>query len=99
MLDKSFFNPRSNKFTKNNDVDSYRTTVKRQIKDWHSVVTARKNQEWLILHIVRPETRAQGGNFFQLKGSVFEKIRTDFNTERRERFVFSSRFYAYLTTI
>ncbi|KAF8061615.1 trafficking protein particle complex subunit 10 [Lyophyllum atratum] len=33
----------------NTDVEGYRTTVKKQIKDWHSVVTARKNQEWLIV--------------------------------------------------
>ncbi|RDB24044.1 Trafficking protein particle complex subunit 10 [Hypsizygus marmoreus] len=71
----------------NTDVEGYRTTVKKQIKDWHSVVTARKNQEWLILHIVRPDTRAPAANFFQLKGSVFEKIRADFNAEKRERCV------------
>ncbi|GLB35442.1 putative trafficking protein particle complex subunit 10, TRAPPC10 [Lyophyllum shimeji] len=71
----------------NTDVEGYRTTVKKQIKDWHSAVTARKNQEWLIVHIIRPDTRAPTGNFFQLKGSVFEKIRADFNAEKRERCV------------
>ncbi|KAF5386686.1 hypothetical protein D9615_001912 [Tricholomella constricta] len=71
----------------NTDVEGYRTTVKKQIKDWHSVVTAQKNQEWLILHIIRPDSRAQTANFFQLKGSVFEKIRADFNAEKRERCV------------
>ncbi|KAG6918038.1 hypothetical protein DXG01_016893 [Tephrocybe rancida] len=71
----------------NTDVEGYRTTVKKQIKDWHSDVTGRRNQEWLIVHIIRPDTRTPAANFFQLKGSVLEKIRADFNTEKRERCV------------
>ncbi|KAG6825950.1 hypothetical protein H0H92_001746 [Tricholoma furcatifolium] len=69
----------------NTDLEGYKATVKKQIKDWHSVVTPRKNQEWLIVHIIRPDARAQAANFFQLKGSVLEKIRGDFNTDKRER--------------
>ncbi|KAG5639493.1 hypothetical protein H0H81_000633 [Sphagnurus paluster] len=71
----------------NTDVEGYRMAVKKQIKDWQSLVMTRKNQEWLIVHIIRPDARTQTGNFFQLKGSVFEKIKTDFNTEKRERCV------------
>lgn len=77
---------------KNNDVEGYRTTVKKQIKDWHSVVTARRHQEWLILHIIRPDKRPQGGNFFHLS-SVFEKIRTDFNTEKKERYICCNAYF------
>jgi hypothetical protein len=47
-------------------------------------VTTRKHQEWLILHIVKPDAQAPSGKFFQ-KNSVFEKIRADFNVEKRER--------------
>ncbi|KAK6968963.1 hypothetical protein R3P38DRAFT_2815083 [Favolaschia claudopus] len=54
-------------------------------KDWHAVVSSRKNQEWLILHVVRPDARTHGGNFFQLKGSVLDKLKGDFNTDRRDR--------------
>ncbi|KAF8229518.1 hypothetical protein L208DRAFT_1439127 [Tricholoma matsutake] len=68
----------------NTDVDGYRTTVKKQIKDWHSAVTTRKYQEWLILHIIKSDAQAPSGKFFQ-KNSVFEKIRADFNVEKRER--------------
>ncbi|KAG6845701.1 hypothetical protein H0H87_004962 [Tephrocybe sp. NHM501043] len=71
----------------NTDVEGYRATVKKQIKDWHSDVTARRNQEWLVVHITRPDSRAPTANLFQLRGSVLEKIRADFNTERRERCV------------
>ncbi|KAG6861666.1 hypothetical protein C0995_013672 [Termitomyces sp. Mi166 len=69
----------------NTDLEGYKTTVKKQIKDWHSSVTTRKNQEWLIVHIVRPDTRIQTANFF--KGSVLEKMKSDFNTDKRERCV------------
>ncbi|CAA7265369.1 unnamed protein product [Cyclocybe aegerita] len=71
-----------------NDLETYRNIHKRQIKDWHSNVTSRKNQEWLILQIIRPDAaRQQAGNFFQIKGSVFDKLKTDFNLERRDRCV------------
>ncbi|KAJ7940762.1 trafficking protein particle complex subunit 10 [Mycena leptocephala] len=69
------------------DLETYKTTIKRQVKDWHSVVTSRKNQEWLILHVVRPDARTPSGNFFQLKGSVLDKLKADFNTDRRDRCV------------
>jgi hypothetical protein len=75
------------RFLKDIDVETYRSTVKKQIKDWHAAVTMRKNQEWLILHVIRPDARTPSGNFFQLKGSVFDKIKADFNSDKRERFV------------
>ncbi|KAJ3845286.1 trafficking protein particle complex subunit 10 [Lentinula raphanica] len=71
----------------NNDLEAYRATVKKQIKEWHATVSTRKNQEWLILHVVRADTRVQSGAFFTLKGSVLDKVRADFNTDKRERCV------------
>ncbi|KAH7923870.1 hypothetical protein BV22DRAFT_1113164 [Leucogyrophana mollusca] len=69
------------------DNDTYRTTVKKQIKDWHSSVVQRKNQEWLIVHVVRPDTRAPDRKFFNMKGSVLDKIKADFNVDKRDRCV------------
>ncbi|KAF5391403.1 hypothetical protein D9757_001971 [Collybiopsis confluens] len=69
----------------NHDLEAYRATVKKQIKEWHATVSARKNQEWLILHVVRADARTQSGAFFTLKGSVLDKVRADFNTDKRER--------------
>ncbi|KAJ7273596.1 trafficking protein particle complex subunit 10 [Mycena haematopus] len=69
------------------DLETYKNSIKRQVKDWHSVVTSRRNQEWLILHIVRPDSRTPSGNFFQLKGSVLDKLKGDFNSDRRDRCV------------
>ncbi|KJA20255.1 hypothetical protein HYPSUDRAFT_142413 [Hypholoma sublateritium FD-334 SS-4] len=71
-----------------NDLDTYRNTLKKQIKDWHTAVTSRRNQDWLILQIIRPDTlRQPTGNFFQIKNSVLDKLRTDFNSDKRDRCV------------
>ncbi|KAI5899814.1 uncharacterized protein SCHCODRAFT_02524907 [Schizophyllum commune H4-8] len=69
------------------DLELYRTTAKKQIKDWHTSVVNRKNQEWLIVQVVKPETKPTTGNFFAIKGSVIDKIRADFNADKRDRCV------------
>ncbi|KAI0341805.1 hypothetical protein BDW22DRAFT_1377071 [Trametopsis cervina] len=69
------------------DTETYRNTVKKQIKDWHSSVTQRKNQEWLIIHIVRPDAKSTGARIFQMKTSVLDKIRADFNVDKKDRCV------------
>ncbi|KAF7322882.1 hypothetical protein HMN09_00067600 [Mycena chlorophos] len=69
------------------DLEGYKNTIKRQVKDWHTVVSAKKNQEWVILHVVRPDARLPSGNFFQLKGSVLDKLKSDFNSDKRDRCV------------
>ena len=72
--------------SKDNDIETYRTVLKKQIKDWHTSVTTRKTSEWLILQIIRPESRTQTRNVFQ-RGSVLDKLKTDFNAEKRDRLV------------
>jgi trafficking protein particle complex subunit 10 len=69
------------------DIETYRGTFKKQIKDWLANISQRKNQDWLIVHIVRPDARAVAGSFFQMKGSVLDKIKGDFNTDKRDRLV------------
>ena len=76
------------------DSEAYRAQTRKQIKEWHASVTQRKNQEWLILHVVRPDSKTQSGAFFVLKGSVLDKVRADFNTDKRER----SEFYCQVLT-
>jgi len=70
------------------DVESYKTTVRKQIKDWYAQATQRRNQEWMIVHLVSPDVRASGGTFLKMKGTVLDKIRADYNTEKRDRFAF-----------
>lgn len=67
------------------DNEAYRTTVKKQIKDWQVSVLPRKNQEWLIVHVVRPDTKVVDRKFFNMKGSVLDKIKADFNVDKRDR--------------
>ncbi|KXN82613.1 Trafficking protein particle complex subunit 10 [Leucoagaricus sp. SymC.cos] len=68
------------------DLDTYKATVKKQVKDWHTAVASRKHQEWLILHLVKGDTPVpSGGKLFQLKGSVLDKLKTDFNQDKRDR--------------
>ena len=64
----------------------YKNTVRKQIKDWHGTVAQRKNQEWLILLVVRPDARTNPGGFFAMKSSVLDKIKADFNSGKRDRF-------------
>ncbi|KAH9063497.1 trafficking protein particle complex subunit 10 [Lactarius vividus] len=69
------------------DSDAYKATAKKQIKDWQTSLNHRKSQEWIIIHILRSDTRNPSSNFFQMKGNVLDKIRADFNTDKRDRCV------------
>ncbi|KAL4077208.1 trafficking protein particle complex subunit 10 [Scleroderma yunnanense] len=69
------------------DAETYKATVKKQLKDWQNSVTQRKNQEWLIIHVVHPDTKNVDRKFFNMKGSVLDKIRSDFNVDKRDRCV------------
>ncbi|KZT44032.1 hypothetical protein SISSUDRAFT_977081 [Sistotremastrum suecicum HHB10207 ss-3] len=69
------------------DNETYRNTVKKQIKDWHTLVSQRKSQEWLIVLVVRSDAKSTGGSFLKMKASVLDKIRSDFNTDKKERCV------------
>lgn len=83
---RPLFTYNSDDLLQDNDLDTYRNTLKKQIKDWHTVVTSRRNQDWLILQIIRPDSlRQPTGNFFQIKNSVLDKVKTDFNSDKRDR--------------
>ena len=67
------------------DSEAYRTSTRKQIKEWHSSVTQRKNQEWLIVHVVRPDQSVAQGRLFQMKTSVLDKVKADFNVDKKDR--------------
>ncbi|KAM3584023.1 hypothetical protein VKS41_003991 [Umbelopsis sp. WA50703] len=69
------------------DNDTYRNTVKRQIKSWVDVITTKKNQEWLLVYVAGQETR-KSGSYLGLKTSVYDKIKSDFNVGKRDRCVY-----------
>ncbi|KAI0724064.1 trafficking protein particle complex subunit 10 [Cerioporus squamosus] len=69
------------------DSEAYRTQTRKQIKEWHASVSQRKNQEWLIVHVVRPDQSVAQGRLFQMKASVLDKVKADFNVDRKDRCV------------
>ena len=72
-------------YTPIQDNEVYKSTVKKQIKDWQISILPKKNQEWLIVHVVRPDTKVMDRKFFNMKGSVLDKIKADFNVDKRDR--------------
>ena len=70
----------------------YKTTARKQIKDWQTSLSHRKNQEWIIVHVVRSDARNVATNFFQIKSNVLDKIRAEFNVDKRDRCVSLSRW-------
>ncbi|CDO72874.1 hypothetical protein BN946_scf185002.g59 [Trametes cinnabarina] len=69
------------------DSETYKTTTRKQIKDWHATISQRKNQEWLLVHVVRPDQSVAQGRLFQMKTSVLDKVKADFNTDKKDRCV------------
>ncbi|KAG1768331.1 trafficking protein particle complex subunit 10 [Suillus occidentalis] len=69
------------------DNDSYKTIVKKQIKDWHFAISQRKNQEWIIVHVVRSDIKDHRPQVLQHESSVLDKIKADFNIDKRDRCV------------
>ncbi|GAA95066.1 hypothetical protein E5Q_01721 [Mixia osmundae IAM 14324] len=68
------------------DSDLYRSTARQQIREWLDFVTAKRNQEWIIISL-SAVPRATSSKFYQRKGAVSDKIRADFNSGKRDRCV------------
>ena len=49
----------------------------------------------MIVHLVSPDVRTSGGTFLKMKGTVLDKIRADYNTEKRDRFVFPQLIHSH----
>lgn len=71
-------------FIASDDNEAYRITLRPQIREWLNTVQAKKLQEWLIVHVTTQKTGP--AKFYQRKGSVFDKIRADFNVSKRDRY-------------
>jgi hypothetical protein len=69
------------------DNETYRNSVRQTIRTWYNGVVAKRNQEWLILHVVPKSSYIAGkaGSRFSMKGSVYDKIRADFNSSKKDR--------------
>jgi hypothetical protein len=67
-------------------------TVKKQIQTWVTLVSSRKNQEWIIVLVVRPDSTTgaarvagAGRGLFTRGGSLLDRIKTDFNVAKKDR--------------
>ncbi|KAG0095373.1 hypothetical protein BGZ93_005957 [Podila epicladia] len=65
------------------DNESYKNTVRQQIREWINLVTSKKNQEWLIIHVSSQEGARNPAKF--LRSSVLDRIKADFNTSKKDR--------------
>lgn len=63
------------------DSEVYRQVVKKQVRLWMDSVLAKKNQEWLIFFVTR-DIKARF-----MKGSVLDKLKSDFNSARKDRYL------------
>lgn len=70
-------------FVASDDNEAYRVTLRPQIREWLNTVQRRKLQEWLIVHVT--SQKIGPAKFYLRKGSVFDKIRADFNVGKRDR--------------
>lgn len=69
------------------DVDAYRNHARQMIREWYNMVVARPGQQWLIVQVIANEpefgssgiARSTGNKFLNMRSSVFDKIRSDFN--------------------
>ena len=73
----------------------YKSTIKQQIRDWLSVISRKKNQEWLIILLNNSSNSNvnsnKANNLFKIKSSIIDKIKLDFNVDKRDRCIQVSR--------
>ncbi|EJU03022.1 hypothetical protein DACRYDRAFT_106200 [Dacryopinax primogenitus] len=72
-------------FVQCDDNDTYKATVRKQIRDWVSIVSQRRNQDYLVVLVVRPEARQQGNKLFQgMKSTMLDRLKSDFTTGKKD---------------
>lgn len=61
------------------DSDHYKNILKKQLSDWIAFINSKKNQEYLICYVATPDTKKSTARFLNIGGSVYDKIKSDFN--------------------
>jgi hypothetical protein len=63
-------------------------TYKKQVKDWQAIVSNKRHQDWLVILVVRPESKTTGSSrIFSMRAPAMDKVKTDINTSKRDRCV------------
>ncbi|KAG8757193.1 hypothetical protein FRC14_002285 [Serendipita sp. 396] len=68
------------------DSETYRLTFKKMVKDWQTSISTKRNQEWLVVLVVRPDARASAGaaRIFAMRAPVLDKVKTDINVDKKK---------------
>lgn len=70
------------------DNESYKTTYKKLVKDWQTLVTnpMKRHQEWLVILVIRPDFRSSTATsrIFSMRAPVIDKVKTDINTDKKK---------------
>ncbi|TIA87478.1 hypothetical protein E3P99_03135 [Wallemia hederae] len=77
-------------FIQCDDNEQYKSTTKNQIKNWLATISSRKRQEWIIV-LLTTSSITKSNNIFKIKTGVIDKIKMDFNTDKKDRCVQVSR--------
>ncbi|TPX47396.1 hypothetical protein SeMB42_g03332 [Synchytrium endobioticum] len=67
------------------DIQVYKTAAKKQLQDWINLITSKRNQEWLIVYLPGPSEKRSSRFLSVGAASVVDKIKSDFNTQKRDR--------------
>lgn len=68
----------------------YKNRVRKNIRNWVDTIQSKKNQEWLIVYVANAEAK-RSNNYLGLKSSVYDKIRTDFNPPKQDRYAIKKK--------
>lgn len=71
----------------NQDSETYKNSTRSFIRDWLSLLSARRNAQAPLIVLVNPYSAAgsSGKTVFGRDKGVLGKLKTDFNTGKRDR--------------
>ncbi|PAV23661.1 er to golgi transport-related protein [Pyrrhoderma noxium] len=67
------------------DIETYKASLRKHLKDWHSLVTQRKGQEWMVISVSKTDNRQTQTGLLKMRGTVLDRIRADFNSDKKDR--------------
>ncbi|KAJ2555850.1 hypothetical protein EV175_002170 [Coemansia sp. RSA 1933] len=66
-------------------LDMYKTVIRPRVKNWVSRVSQRKGEEWMIVYLpnaAEVQRMATTTKFLNMRASVFDKLKSDFQTKK-----------------
>ncbi|KAI9502137.1 hypothetical protein BX070DRAFT_226814 [Coemansia spiralis] len=66
-------------------LDTYKAVIRPRVKNWLSKVSQRKGEEWVIIYLpstAEVQRMATTSKFLNMRASVFDKLKSDFQTKK-----------------